>query len=278
MELLKKYKKINRMRRRESKDVTFRLVVMVTLYAVALVVLLYPFHSGKTPLYASSASLVAISPSRRKASSAPTASRDKSSFQKFRALRASSSEAVHQPILASCSPLSMNIDELARVRFGPRFDGTTRTLFSLHTQKHTLHLFLIVNFQFFCFQVLHGRGRALVSWDCYRQGVDPCLFYSSRVNATSTSDLLTNCHTEEIRPKCRATQGLGKESLVKLRKAFPYNPQKGTVEHSVASLSHTSTSHDGTTKLLIRMARDGLEVETVIIPWEKRKRSTVCIS
>jgi len=65
---------------------------------------------------------------------------------------------------------------------------------------------------------------------------------------------------------------------VKLRKAFPYNPQKGTVEHSVASLSHTSTSHDGTTKLLIRMARDGLEVETVIIPWEKRKRSTVCIS
>ncbi len=127
-------------------------------------------------------------------------------------------------------------------------------------------------------QVLHGRGRALVSWDCYRQGIDPCLFYASSVNASSTSVVPDNYDTEEIRPKCRATQGLGKESLTRLRKAFPYNPQKGTVEHSVAALSHISTSSDGTTKLLIRMAKDGLEVETVIIPWQKRKRSTICIS
>jgi hypothetical protein len=134
-------KKCNRMRRPECKDVISRLVfvVLFTLYAVALVVLLCPFHSGRASLYASSASLVAISSSGRKASFAPTASRGKFSFQKFRALRASSSEAVHQPILASCSPLSMNIDELARVRCGPRFDGNMRTHFSLHTQKHTLH-------------------------------------------------------------------------------------------------------------------------------------------
>lgn len=135
-----------------------------------------------------------------------------------------------------------------------------------------------MNFQLLSFQVLHGRGRALVSWDCYRQGMDPCLFYSSSVNVTSTSDLTNILDMEEIRPKCRATQGLGKESLARLRKAFPYNPQIGTVEHSVASLSHISASSDGTTKLLIRMAKDGLEVETVIIPWEKRKRSTICIS
>lgn len=80
-------------------------------------------------LYASSASFVAIPPAFRqirgqKASSASRASSGKLSFQRASALRASQSAAVEQPILGSFSPLSMNIDELAAVRFGPRSTET----------------------------------------------------------------------------------------------------------------------------------------------------------
>ena len=119
--------------------------------------------------------------------------------------------------------------------------------------------------------ILNGRGRALAAWDCYRQGIDPCLFYSSSLVQEE------NAFTAKF-PKNRENQGLGKDSLQRLKNAFPHNPQQGIIEHCVASLSHSSTSNDGTTKLLIKMAKDGLEVETVIIPWEKRKRSTLCIS
>eukprot|EP00590_Aulacoseira_subarctica_P003921 CAMPEP_0172422620 /NCGR_PEP_ID=MMETSP1064-20121228/8759_1 /TAXON_ID=202472 /ORGANISM="Aulacoseira subarctica , Strain CCAP 1002/5" /LENGTH=393 /DNA_ID=CAMNT_0013163565 /DNA_START=265 /DNA_END=1446 /DNA_ORIENTATION=+ len=119
--------------------------------------------------------------------------------------------------------------------------------------------------------ILNGRGRALAAWDCYRQGIDPCLFYSSSLLQEE------GAFTAKF-PKSRVNQGLGKDSLQRLKNAFPHNPQQGIIEHCVASLSHSSTSNDGTTKLLIKMAKDGLEVETVIIPWEKRKRSTLCIS
>lgn len=43
-------------------------------------------------------------------------------------------------------------------------------------------------------------------------------------------------------------------------------------------MSQIQTSKDGTTKLLVKLASDGLEVETVIIPWDDRGRSTLCIS
>ncbi|GAX25077.1 23S rRNA (adenine2503-C2)-methyltransferase [Fistulifera solaris] len=45
----------------------------------------------------------------------------------------------------------------------------------------------------------------------------------------------------------------------------------------VATLHHQTTCHDGTTKLLLQLP-DNLQVETVIIPWPERQRSTVCIS
>ncbi len=45
----------------------------------------------------------------------------------------------------------------------------------------------------------------------------------------------------------------------------------------VATLHHRTTCQDGTTKLLLQL-QDGLQVETVIIPWPERQRSTVCIS
>ena len=41
--------------------------------------------------------------------------------------------------------------------------------------------------------------------------------------------------------------------------------------------SHLSVASDGTTKLLIRL-RDGMEVESVIIPWYENGYSTLCIS
>jgi 23S rRNA (adenine2503-C2)-methyltransferase len=50
-----------------------------------------------------------------------------------------------------------------------------------------------------------------------------------------------------------------------------------SVERDVAHLTHVRTSKDGTTKLLLKLV-DGLEVETVIIPWDDRKSSTLCVS
>lgn len=51
-----------------------------------------------------------------------------------------------------------------------------------------------------------------------------------------------------------------------------------TIENSVAFLSHLNVSPDGTTKLLLNMREDGLEVESVIIPWVDKGFSTLCVS
>ena len=77
---------------------------------------------------------------------------------------------------------------------------------------------------------------------------------------------------QKLLPSCRRTQTLGKEALERLSSLY----KDGGIEGGVASLSHISTSADSTTKLLLKLA-DGLEVETVIIPWNG-KRSTLCIS
>ena len=50
------------------------------------------------------------------------------------------------------------------------------------------------------------------------------------------------------------------------------------IEESVATISHISKAKDGTTKLLVELREDGLEVETVIIPWHETGRSTLCVS
>lgn len=51
-----------------------------------------------------------------------------------------------------------------------------------------------------------------------------------------------------------------------------------TIENSIASLSHMQVSPDGTTKILLKMKKDGLEVESVIIPWMDKGFSTLCVS
>lgn len=113
---------------------------------------------------------------------------------------------------------------------------------------------------------LGGMGRARIVWDCYAIGVDPQLYYDTGGDA----------HDDDIQrllPSSRRTQRLGKEALEKLSNLYG---NVGRVEGGVASLSHISTSSDLTTKLLLKLA-DGLEVETVIIPWSGA-RSTLCIS
>ena len=99
----------------------------------------------------------------------------------------------------------------------------------------------------------------------------------------------------------REGQGLGPEALKRLQKLMHdyhrYNNyslrQSGntdgqhkrhggedacTIENSIASLSHMNVSPDGTTKLLLKMRKDGLEVESVIIPWMDKGFSTLCVS
>jgi len=162
---------------------------------------------------------------------------------------------------------------------------------------------------------LGGRGRALAAWDMYRIGVDPLVYYDAAANERADVDaavyqvvaegagprlgkLMTTVvggEEEEspatkrgnivnLLPVKRRTEGLGKGALERLadlhRKASPSIAEGGGIEETIGRLSHVSSSTDGTTKLLIRMASDGLEVETVIIPWYDREkpRSTLCVS
>jgi 23S rRNA (adenine2503-C2)-methyltransferase len=110
---------------------------------------------------------------------------------------------------------------------------------------------------------LGGRGRARIAWDCYLLGVDPIQYYAqnSTTNDNSIASLL---------PTGRRSATLGKDALQRLTNIG------GQVDGGIATLSHISTSADRTTKLLLKL-QDGLEVETVIIPWNE-DRSTICIS
>jgi hypothetical protein len=119
-------------------------------------------------------------------------------------------------------------------------------------------------------QVLGGRGRAQIAWDCYSIGIDPHNFFGSVIR-------LGYDDYESIYgmlPNSRRSQRLGKDALEKLSALYPTTG--GKVEDGVATLSHISRSKDGTTKLLLKL-HDGLTVETVIIPW-KGGRSTLCVS
>lgn len=115
-----------------------------------------------------------------------------------------------------------------------------------------------------------GRGRAKLAWDCYSIGVDPALFF----NPEHSDEDETVESIQRLLPARRRSQNLGKSALDRL--ASLYSESGGRLEGGVASLSHISQSRDQTTKLLLKMV-DGLEVETVIIPWGS-VRSTLCIS
>jgi len=120
---------------------------------------------------------------------------------------------------------------------------------------------------------LGGRGRALSCWDCYRKGVDPTWFFGCK----GTSDAI------EPKLEVLGSSGWPREEIFHKEKAvlgdYTIDLLKGMAnpEQDIAQLSHITKSKDGTTKLLLKL-RDNLEVETVIIPWPDRKRSTLCIS
>jgi 23S rRNA (adenine2503-C2)-methyltransferase len=120
-------------------------------------------------------------------------------------------------------------------------------------------------------EVMGGRGRALLAWDCYANGIDPALFFADPVDlGEDTVEALKGLFASS-----RRGQRLGKGALERLSSLYnSYTPSR--VEGGVATLSHTSQSRDSTTKLLLRLS-DGLEVETVIIPWTGG-RSTLCVS
>mmetsp|Transcript_13862 Transcript_13862/g.21419 ORF Transcript_13862/g.21419 Transcript_13862/m.21419 type:complete len:416 (+) Transcript_13862:245-1492(+) len=124
-------------------------------------------------------------------------------------------------------------------------------------------------------------GRARAAWDCYRLGVDPQIFYGQEPDASIDASVTirfpliqessSRKDIYKLLPSRRRNQGLGVPAVKNLALLTP-----GGIEESIGTISHLTRAKDGTTKLLIKLAADGLEVETVIIPW--KERSTVCIS
>lgn len=119
-------------------------------------------------------------------------------------------------------------------------------------------------------EVLGGRGRAQIVWDCYSIGIEPTQFHGDAIQLGY--DDFESVYS--MLPSQRRSQRLGPDALSKLEKL--YSKHGGKVEGGVASLSYISRSSDSTTKLLLKLA-DGLEIETVIIPWNDQ-RSTLCMS
>ena len=125
---------------------------------------------------------------------------------------------------------------------------------------------------------LGGKGRAQACYDCLRLGVDPLWYFESTEGSEIEDDhtLGSGWSRQQIQEQLsgrRQEHGLGSKALKLFRDRFG-----GSIEDQVASLSKVSVSSDGTTKLLLKLHADGLEVETVIIPWSDRGRSTLCIS
>jgi hypothetical protein len=146
-----------------------------------------------------------------------------------------------------------------------------------------------------------GSGRAAVIWDCLRAGIDPNLYYRNS-NGVDSSDKqiiaimssagfdandISLSKTDLIGK--RKDQGLGADALSRLQKLMKECRSSAacvddnvtesifTIENSIGSISEVKVSADGTTKLLLRLAR-GYEVESVIIPWPDKGFSTVCVS
>lgn len=117
---------------------------------------------------------------------------------------------------------------------------------------------------------LGGRGRALLCWECFRAGVDPSWYFADG-DLSQTEPPLDTLKNDGWSKRQLKIQGeLGRHTLSTLQ-------NMPSVEHDVAHLTHLRTSQDGTTKMLLKLV-DGLEVESVIIPWDDRKSSTLCIS
>ena len=139
---------------------------------------------------------------------------------------------------------------------------------------------------------LGGAGRASAVWDCFRQGIDPNLHYSSQTEDPSDRAILkswleaSSGDVMDINdvsfPVSDKVPILGQRVWFKIQNAMTNYKQllqeTLTIENCLATISELKVSSDGTTKLLLRMARDGLEVESVIIPWKEKGFSTLCVS
>ena len=143
-------------------------------------------------------------------------------------------------------------------------------------------------------EAIGGKGRALLVWDLYILGVDPQIYFKSIVTDDTEQDYpcIENQNIfpktyfldesdwydiqsiQSLRKSSRKNEKLGKKALMELSKYYP-NGIEGM--GGIASIADISSSSDGTTKLLIQL-QDGLRVETVIIPWFDRKKSTLCVS
>jgi 23S rRNA (adenine2503-C2)-methyltransferase len=149
-------------------------------------------------------------------------------------------------------------------------------------------------------EILDGSGKAKACWDCFRVGVDPVWYFSGEnpkhhdeedyavnnhdfpVSFKNNKDLgdLNEWTREEIEEYMITTGSsrkvpnvLGKKSVRRLKYVFG-----GSIENQIATLSNITTSQDGATKLLMQLQSDGMMVETVIIPWEDRHKSSICVS
>lgn len=110
---------------------------------------------------------------------------------------------------------------------------------------------------------LGGTGRAKLVWDCYRNGIDPSVYFRQSERDVAVEALFAGM---------RRTQRLGETSLALLDEL---NGGMG-LEESLGELGSVVVSQDGTTKFIVKF-RDATAVESVIIPWEGA-RSTLCIS
>ena len=113
--------------------------------------------------------------------------------------------------------------------------------------------------------VLQGRGRAKIVWQHLRLGLDPYDGSCLAANDDKPTD------KEKLPPS------LGHKARQIYQDAFGTTTSPRLTE-TIASLVQTTRAADGTTKLLFRCVADHLEVETVIIPWDDRQQSTLCVS
>jgi len=140
---------------------------------------------------------------------------------------------------------------------------------------------------------LGGTGKAKACWDCLRQGIDPIWYYSNtgtkeehHEDPTGTygskenaGHILQGWSRQQVEERLAMTTTRGSAtSLGKKTLRLMQEVGGNRVEEEIAKLSQISISPDGTIKLLLQLVSDGLEVETVIIPWDDRGKSTICVS
>ena len=121
--------------------------------------------------------------------------------------------------------------------------------------------------------ILGGRGRARLAWDCYSEGADPQYLFApprqqwreQQQHSATRNEYADAEHAKgRVLPTPRRTQVLGASALGLLSDLHSHCG--GSIEGGLAMLVHASASADGTTKMLLRLS-DGLEVETVLIPF-----------